>query len=84
MPVLPEINEDILPDASFEGVDTWELDGCLIISEQGNRTPMHGNKMLFGGSDDCYAWQMIDLLDLASEAHMDVMRLAYNRRTSCK
>lgn len=76
MPVLPEIEEDILLDASFEGVDNWEFQGCQIISEHGNRTPMHGERMLFGGTDNCQAWQMVDLIELGfSESHVDVLRL---------
>ena len=75
---LPEIEENLLLDASFDmgGFDDWILEGCEIVSMQGNRTPMHGDKMLFGGMDNCRAWQMIDLMELGfSEGHIDVQRL---------
>lgn len=78
MPILPDIDEDILGDGSFEveGWDDWEFDGCQIIPEYGNRTPMHGEKMLFGGDDYCRAWQQIDLLELGFDvSHIDVLRL---------
>ena len=78
LPALPELEEDYLLDSSFEseGWDDWSFEGCQIISEYGNRTPMHGEKMLFGDMDNCRAWQLIDLQALGFDSsHIDVLRL---------